>query len=53
MRPTSTTLTATRHRSRTAPAALGGLWLSLLAASGLTVGIAARRARSASGAAWR
>lgn len=42
MRPTSTTLTTTRHRSRTAPAALGGLWLSLLAASGLTVGIAAR-----------
>ena len=42
MRPTSTTLTDPRRRSRTAPAALGVFWLSLLAASGLTVGIAAR-----------
>lgn len=42
MRPTSTTPTDPRRRSRTAPAALGVLWLSLLAASGLTVGIAAR-----------
>ena len=42
MRPTRTTPTDSRRRPRTAPAALGGLWLSLLAASGLTVGIAAR-----------
>lgn len=42
MRPTGTTPTGPRRRPRTAPAALGVLWLGLLAASGLTVGIAAR-----------
>src|SRR5450830_1819635 len=42
MRPTSTTPTDSRRRPRTASAALGVLWLSLLAASGLTAGIGAR-----------
>ena len=42
MRPTDTTPTDTRQRPRTGPAALGVLWLSLLAASGLTAGIGAR-----------
>jgi len=42
MRPTRTTPTGQRQRCRTAPAGLGILWLGLLAASGLTVGIAAR-----------
>jgi LysM repeat protein len=42
MRPTRTTPTDPRGRPRTAPAALGVLWLSLLAASGLTAGIGAR-----------
>ena len=42
MRPTRTTPTDSRRRPRTASAALGVLWLSLLAASGLTAGIGAR-----------
>lgn len=42
MRPTRTTPTDARRRPRPAPAALGILWLSLLTASGLTVGIGVR-----------
>jgi LysM repeat protein len=42
MRPTCTTPIDPRGRPRTAPAGLGILWLSLIAASGLTAGIGAR-----------
>ena len=42
MRPTCTTPSDPRGRPRTAPAGLGILWLSLIAASGLTAGIGAR-----------
>jgi LysM repeat protein len=42
MRPTRTTPTDARRRPQPAPAVLGILWLGLLAASGLTVGIGVR-----------
>jgi LysM repeat protein len=42
MRPTRTTPTDAHRRPQPAPAALGILWLGLLAASGLTVGIGVR-----------
>ena len=42
MRPTGSTPTGGRRRPPTAPAAVGALWLGLVAASGITGGIAVR-----------